>query len=331
MGNLSGKVALITGAAGGIGRATSKLFIKEGAKGVIMADIWDEMGEKTADELGPNAIYIHTDVSQESDIKKAIDLAVEKFGQLDVVFSNAGNPGSGGGLEEIETEDFDHTMAVHLRGAVLCMKHSIPLMKKQGSGCFIFTGSVAGFQQGMGGLAYSLSKAALIHLARIAAVELGIFGIRANTIAPGGIATGIFGQGVGFSRETAEKWGNLRKDMMADGQPIRRAGVPEDIAKAALFLASDSSSFISGVTLLVDGGLLSGRIPYDPQEGQQKFYESLQKLDPEDQKMMIKQIQEGAQKGMEQLKYLKPEIRERIMKRMQRMAENRQEILKGEK
>ncbi len=331
MGNLSGKVALITGAAGGIGRATSKLFIKEGAKGVVMADIWDEMGEKTADELGPNAIYIHTDVSQESDIKKAIDLAVEKFNQLDVVFSNAGNPGSGGGLEEIETEDFDHTMAIHLRGAVLCMKHSIPLMKKQGSGCFIFTGSVAGFQQGMGGLAYSLSKAALIHLARIAAVELGIFGIRANTIAPGGIATGIFGQGVGFSRETAEKWGNLRKDMMADGQPIRRAGVPEDIAKAALFLASDSSSFISGVTLLVDGGLLSGRIPYDPQEGQQKFYESLQKLDPEDQQMMIKQIQEGAQKGMEQLKYLKPEIRERIMKRMQRMAENRQEILKGEK
>ena len=331
MGNLRGKVALITGAAGGIGRATSKLFIKEGAKGVVMADIWDEMGEKTADELGPNAIYIHTDVSQESDIKKAIDLAVEKFNQLDVVFSNAGNPGSGGGLEEIETEDFDHTMAIHLRGAVLCMKHSIPLMKKQGSGCFIFTGSVAGFQQGMGGLAYSLSKAALIHLARIAAVELGIFGIRANTIAPGGIATGIFGQGVGFSRETAEKWGNLRKDMMADGQPIRRAGVPEDIANAALFLASDSSSFISGVTLLVDGGLLSGRIPYDPQEGQQKFYESLQKLDPEDQQMMVKQIQEGAQKGMEQLKYLKPEIRERILKRMQRMAKNRQEILKGEK
>jgi len=331
MGNLRGKVALITGAAGGIGRATSKLFIKEGAKGVVMADIWDEMGEKTADELGPNAIYIHTDVSQESDIKKAIDLAVEKFNQLDVVFSNAGNPGSGGGLEEIETEDFDHTMAIHLRGAVLCMKHSIPLMKKQGSGCFIFTGSVAGFQQGMGGLAYSLSKAALIHLARIAAVELGIFGIRANTIAPGGIATGIFGQGVGFSRETAEKWGNLRKDMMADGQPIRRAGVPEDIANAALFLASDSSSFISGVTLLVDGGLLSGRIPYDPQEGQEKFYESLQKLDPEDQQMMIKQIQEGAQKGMEQLKYLKPELRERIMKRMQRMAENRQEILKGAK
>jgi len=326
MGKLNGKVALITGAAGGIGRATSKLFIEEGAKGVILADIWDEMGEKFADELGPNAIYIHTDVSQESDIKKAIDLAVEKFNRIDIVFSNAGNPGSGGVFEDIKTEDFDYTMAVHLRGAVLCMKHSIPLMKKQGSGCFICTGSVAGFQQGMGGLAYSLSKAALIHLVRIAAVELGIFGIRANTIAPGGIATGIFGQGVGFSRETAEKWGDLRKVLMADQQSIRRAGIPEDIANAALFLASDSSSFITGETLLVDGGLLSGRIPYDPQEAQEKFYEILQKLDPEDQNMMIEKIQEGAEKTMEQLKYMKPEIRERIMKRMQRMAKGRQDI-----
>ena len=327
MGTLNGKVALITGAAGGIGRATSKLFIEQGAKGVILADIWDEMGEKFADELGPNAIYIHADVSQESDVKKAIDLAVEKFGRLDIVFSNAGNPGSGGGFEDIKTEDFDYTMAVHLRGAVLCMKHSIPLMKKQGSGCFICTGSVAGFQQGMGGLAYSLSKAALIHLVRIAAVELGIFGIRANTIAPGGIATGIFGQGVGFSRETAEKWGDLRKVLMADQQSIRRAGIPEDIANAALFLASDSSSFITGETLLVDGGLLSGRIPYDPLEAQEKFYEILQKLDPEDQNMMIEKIQEGAEKTMEQLKYLKPEVRERIMKRMQRMGERREDIL----
>jgi len=204
-------------------------------------------------------------------------------------------------------------------------------MKKQGSGCFICIGSVAGFQQGMGGLAYSLSKAALIHLVRIAAVELGIFGIRANTIAPGGIATGIFGQGIGFSRETAEKWGDLRKVFMADGQAIRRAGIPEDIANAALFLASDSSSFITGETLLVDGGLLSGRIPYDPQEGQENFYKALQELDPEDQKIMINGIQEGAQKSMEQLKFLKPEIRERIMKRMQRMAERRQEVLKGDK
>ena len=180
MGKLDGKVAIITGAAGGIGRATSKLFFEEGAKGVVMVDIWDEMGEKTAKELGPNAIYIHGDVSQESDIKKSIDLAIKKFGRLDVIFSNAGNPGAGGGIEDIATDDFDHTVAVHLRAAFLYMRYSIPIMKKQGSGCFICTSSVAGFQQGMGSLPYSLSKAGLVHLVRIAAVEFGIFGIKKN-------------------------------------------------------------------------------------------------------------------------------------------------------
>jgi len=331
MGKLDGKVALITGAAGGIGRATSKLFIEEGAKGVVMVDIWDEMGRKTADDLGPNAVYIHTDVSQESDIKKSIDLTIEKFGHLDVVFSNAGNPGPGGGIEEIPTDEFDHTIAIHLRAAFLYMKYSIPIMKKQGSGCFICTSSVAGFQQGMGSAPYSLSKAGLIHLVRIAAVELGIFGIRANAIAPGGIATGIFGQGYGLSRESAERYGELMKGMLAAGQSIRRAGLPEDIANAALFLASDSSSFISGITLLVDGGLLSGRIPQDPEDAQERYYDMINKLDPEDQKIIVQKIQEGAAKTLEQLKFMKPEIRERIMKRMQKMAERRQQFLNPEK
>ena len=259
MGKLDGKVALITGAAGGIGRATSKLFIKEGAKGVVMADIWDEMGKKTAEELGPNAIYLHTDVSEEDDIKKSIELAIEKFGRLDIVFSNAGNPGPGGSIDDVPTEEFDHTVAIHLRAAFLYMKHSIPIMKKQGTGCFICTSSVASFQQGMGTLPYSLSKAGINNLVRIAAVELGIFGIRANAIAPGGIATGIFGQAFGVSRNGAEKVADLMKGTLADMQAIRRAGLPEDITNTALFLASESSSFITGVTLKVDGGLLSGR------------------------------------------------------------------------
>ncbi|MHA2186105.1 MAG: SDR family NAD(P)-dependent oxidoreductase [Promethearchaeota archaeon] len=322
MGVLDQKVALITGAAGGIGRATSKLFIDEGAK-VVMVDIWDEMGEKTAGELGPNAIYVHGDVSQESDIKKSIDLAVEKFGRLDIVFSNAGNPGTGGSIENVEVEGFDYDIAVHLRAAFLYMKLSIPIMKKQGSGCFICTGSVAGFQQGMGGLSYSLCKAALIHLVRIAAVELGIFGIRANTIAPGGIATGIFGQGIGLSREKAEEWAEIRKEIMANVQPIRRAGLPEDIANAALFLASEASSFITGITLKVDGGLLSGRIPQDNEENEIIWNHMFSQLEPADQKMITELIQEGAQKAAENLKYIKPEIRERILKREQRVAERR--------
>ena len=320
MGKLDGKVALITGAAGGIGRATSKLFIEEGAKGVVMADIWDEMGKKTADKLGPNAIYLHTDVSQESEIEKSIELAIEKYGQLDIVFSNAGNPGPGGSIDDVPTDEFDHTVAIHLRAAYLYMKHSIPIMKKQGSGCFIVTSSVASFQQGMGTLPYSISKAGINQMVRMAAVELGIFGIRANAIAPGGIATGIFGKAFGLSNNGAEKVAELMKGALADMQAIRRAGLPEDIANAALFLASDSSSFITGVTLKVDGGLLSGRIPQDQDEGQARWLEMIQTLDPEDQKILTERAQEGMKKVMEDLKYMKPEIREKVIKRLQKMA-----------
>ena len=325
MKQLDGKVALITGAAGGIGRATSKLFINEGAKGVVMADIWDEMGEKTADQLGPNAIYIHTDVSQELDIKKSIELALEKFGRLDIVFSNAGNPGPRGGIEDTPTDEFDHTMAIHLRAAYLYMKHSIPIMKKQGTGCFICTSSVAAFQQGMGTLPYSLSKAAINHLVRIATVELGIFGIRANAIAPGGIATGIFGKAIGLSRNGAEKFGKLMKENLAGGQAIRRAGLPEDIANAALFLAADSSSFITGITLKVDGGMLSGRIPQYPQESQERWLKMVQSLDAEEQKIFAQRAQEGMKKLLEDLQYMKPEIQERIRKRMGLSAPEKKE------
>lgn len=331
MGKLDGKVALITGAAGGIGRATSKLFIEEGAKGVVMADIWDEMGEKIAEELGPNAKYIHTDVSQEADIIKAIDLAVEKFGRLDVVFSNAGNPGPVGVIEDVPTDEFDHTVAIHLRAAFLCMKYSIPIMKKQGTGCFITTSSVAGFQQGLGTLPYSLSKAGIIQLTRIAAVELGAFGIRANAIAPGGIATGIFGQGFGLSPDVAVDFGESIKDILAIYQPIKRAGLPEDIAHAALFLADDASSFITGVTLKVDGGLLSGRVPQDPEELMEKYFNVINQLDSEDQKILMSKIQEGAKKTIEDMKYMTPVAREQTLKGMQKFAKKQQELMKGSK
>ncbi|MFX1339969.1 MAG: SDR family NAD(P)-dependent oxidoreductase [Promethearchaeota archaeon] len=329
MGRLDGKVALITGAAGGIGRATSKLFIEEGAKGVVMADIWDEMGEKKAEELGPNAIYVHTDVSQEADIIKAIDLAIEKFGRLDIVFSNAGNPGPVGVIEDVPTDEFDRTVAIHLRAAFLFMKYSIPIMKKQGSGCFITTSSVAGFQQGLGTLPYSLSKAGIIQLTRIAAVELGPFGIRANAIAPGGISTGIFGQGIGLSPEVAVKFGEFIKEILAIFQPIRRAGLPEDIAYAALFLAEDTSSFISGVTLKVDGGLLSGRVPQDPEDLMEKYFNIIRQLDPEDQKIFFSRIQESTKKIIEDMKYMTPVAREQTFKGMQKLAKKQQELMKG--
>jgi NAD(P)-dependent dehydrogenase (short-subunit alcohol dehydrogenase family) len=284
-----------------------------------MADIWDEMGEKMAAQLGSNAFYIHTDVSQEKDIEKSIKMAMDKFGRLDIVFSNAGNTGPGGNIEDVPTNEFDHTMAIHLRAAFLYMKHSIPIMKKQGSGCFILTSSVAGYQQGMGGLAYSLSKAALIHLARIAAVELGIFGIRANAIAPGFVATGIFGAGLVLSHDGREKLANFMRNFPTNTQSIRRAGVPEDVANAALFLASDSSSFITGETLLVDGGLLSGRIPQDPDEGIHTWDEMIKDLNPEDQKILEFIVRESDDKVIERLQFYKPYsiIMSTLLKRIQ--------------
>ena len=330
MKRLNGKVAVITGGASGIGKATVRLFVGEGVR-VVFSDIQDDKGKAIADELGSNAIYLHANVRNEFEIKAAIDLAVEKFGHLDVVFSNAGNPGPGGAIEDVPTDEFDKTVAIHLRAAFLCMKHSIPIMKKQGSGCFITTSSVAAYQHGMGSLPYSLSKAGLMHLVRIAAVELGVFGIRANAIAPGFIATGIFGQGYGLTREGAEKLADLMKNAPSDGQPIRRAGLPEDIANAALFLASDSNGFITGVTLKVDGGLLSGRIPQDPEESMERWYKMISQLDPEEQQIIASRIEEGAQKAIEDLKYVKPEIRERIMKRMQKMVERRQQFLNPER
>ena len=329
MGKLDGKVVIITGAASGIGKATSRLFIEEGAK-VVMADITDETGKKIADDLGINAEYVHTDVSNESEIINIINFAVEKFGgRLDVVFSNAGNPGPGGLIEDIETVDFDKTVSIHLRAAYLFMKHSIPIMKKQRSGSLISTSSVSAYRSGMGTLPYSCSKAAILELTRIAAVELGPFGIRANAIVPGGIVTGIFSASYGLSQNGVSKFGDYLRKSLANNQAIRRAGEPEDIARVALFLASDDSGFITGQPIIVDGGLLAGRtLPPDPEEMIDNYYEMLNSLNPEDRQIIISSLQEGAIRAQKQLQYLTPEEREKAIKNMQEIAERRAKRVK---
>ena len=172
------------------------------------------------------------------------------------------------------------------------------------------------------------AKAGIRQLTRIAAVELGPYGIRANAIAPGGISTGIFGQGFGLSPEVAVKFGKMIKDILAIYQPIPRAGLPEDIAHAALFLAEDSSSFITGETLKVDGGLLSGRIPQDPEDLMEKYFNIITQLDPEDQKIVMAKMAEGAQKATKDMKYLKPIARKQLLKRMQKLMKKQQELMK---
>ncbi len=257
MGKLDGKVAIITGAASGIGRETGRLFAEEGAR-VIISDIEDERGEKLAAELGDTVTFLHADVSREADVRGLVNHATDTLGRLDCIFNNAGIPGAGGPVADIPVDGWDATVGVHLRGVFLGMKFAAPVMVKQGSGSIISTASVAGIQTGFGGHAYSASKAAIIHLTRSVAMELGISGVRVNCICPGGIATAIFGRGMGLSADDADQFSELMKPMMANAQPIKRAGIPEDIARAALWLASDDSTFVNGHALVVDGGLTGG-------------------------------------------------------------------------
>lgn len=258
MGKLEGKVAVITGGASGIGEATVRLFVEEGSR-VLIADIQDKKGHCLAEELGDAALYQHTDVSREADVQAAVENALASFDRLDCIFNNAGIPGFSGPIEETPVEAFDHTLRVHLRGVFLGIKHAAPIMKRQGAGSIINTASVAGLHTGYGSHAYSTAKAAIIHLTRLAAVELGESGIRVNCICPGGIPTSIFGVAFGLSPEEADRTVGLLKEPFSGIQPLRRAGEPRDIALAALWLAGDDSSFVNGHSLVVDGGLTCGR------------------------------------------------------------------------
>ncbi|MGH7857458.1 MAG: SDR family oxidoreductase, partial [Candidatus Binatia bacterium] len=225
------------------------------------------------DELGPPTAYAHTDVSREEDIAAAIGLAVERFGRLDCLFNNAGFGGVDEPLEAIPMEGYGQTMDVLLKGVLLGIKHAAPIMKKQRSGSVINTGSVAGLRAGYGPLVYSAAKAAVIHLSRCAAAELGEWGIRVNSICPGGIVTPIFGKALGLPVEKADETLGTVSELLRTFQPIPRPGHPADIASAALWLASEESAFVSGHELVVDGGLVAGRRFTEAQESWNAFRE----------------------------------------------------------
>jgi NAD(P)-dependent dehydrogenase (short-subunit alcohol dehydrogenase family) len=255
---LEGKVAVITGAADGIGEASARLFIEEGAR-VVMADIDDERGRAIAKELGKKAVYTHADVTCEADIKAAIDLAVRDFGRLDCLYNNAGGAGIFAPIQDIPVEAFDKTIALLLRAAFIGIKYAAPVMKPQGSGSIISTASTSGFRTGDSDHSYAAAKAGIIQLTRMAAMELGESNIRVNCISPGYVVTGAFQKAAGLSRETYAKRLDAVKAHFATLQSIRRPGMPEDIARAALWLASDDSAFVNGANLVVDGGLSNGK------------------------------------------------------------------------
>jgi NAD(P)-dependent dehydrogenase (short-subunit alcohol dehydrogenase family) len=258
MGKLSGKVAVVTGGASGIGRGTVELFLKEGAS-VVAADLQDDKGARLVEDLGEKISYVRTDVSNEADVKAMIAHALEKFGRLDCLFNNAGIPGLGGPIAETPCEEFDTVMAVVVRGVFLGIKHAAPIMCRQQSGSIISTASVAGIRIGFGPHIYSAAKAAVIQLVKSTARELGESNVRVNCICPGGIATPIFGKMFGLATQVADQTVEPMKMILEKMQPIPRAGAPSDIAQAALWLASDDSSFVTGHELVVDGGITLGR------------------------------------------------------------------------
>jgi len=259
MPRLAGKVAIVTGGASGIGEATVRLFADEGAA-VVVADIQDEAGRVLTADLGARGVYVHADVTREADVETTVREAVTRFGRLDCLCNNAGAGGVQGSIETISVDGFDATVALLLRSVLLGMKHAAPIMKRQGTGSIISTASVAGLRTGFGPHVYSAAKAAVIHLTRSVAMELGEHGVRVNCICPGGIATPIFGKSFGLSADRAEGTIPLIKGILETAQPIPRSGVPDDIARAALWLASDESTFVNGEALVVDGGLTGGRL-----------------------------------------------------------------------
>jgi NAD(P)-dependent dehydrogenase (short-subunit alcohol dehydrogenase family) len=262
---LEGKIALITGGCSGIGLGTVELFAAEGAK-VIVADVQDEKGAMLEQRFPDRVRYSHCDVTQEEDIAKAVATASEAFGGLDILFNNAGSGGTGAGIPEMTVEAWDGTMNLLLRSVMLGMKHAVPLMQARGGGSIVNTASIAGIEAGWGPVAYSTAKGAVIHLTRVAAAQLARDKIRVNAICPGLIATSIFGASIGLPRAVADQMAARVAETASKFQPIAKAGLPEDIARACLYLASDASAFVTGTHMVVDGGITTGdRHAWDPE------------------------------------------------------------------
>jgi NAD(P)-dependent dehydrogenase (short-subunit alcohol dehydrogenase family) len=256
-GRLDGKVAVITGATSGIGAATARRFVVEGAR-VILAGRSAERGNALQVELGSQAVFQRADVMHEAEIAAVIDAAVSRFGKLDCLFNNAG-AATPGELDTITEQQFDYGMKLLVGSVMFGIKHAARVMNAGGS--IINNSSIAAHRLGQGGTLYSAAKAAVSHVTRIAGARLGANGIRVNSISPGAIATPIFWGGSAKAatlsdednaRKLAKLTGNL-----ARATPLPRSGVADDIAYAAVFLASDEGSFINAHDLVVDGGRIA--------------------------------------------------------------------------
>lgn len=257
---LAGKVAIITGGASGIGKATVELFLAAGAK-VVIADVQDEAGKALAAKLGGAAVFQHTDVSSEGDMQAVVDLAVRHFGALDILFNNAGmSCGAYPSFLDDKLDDFDRVMRVNVLGPMLGTRNAARVMAKGGKGGVILNNaSIAGSLAGMGMMTYRASKAALIQFSKSSAIDLARHGIRVNCIVPGHVRTELssFGE-KGADGDLAARIEEGVGAVYLSNQLIKRRGQPEDVANVALFLASDKSRHMTGVVLPVEGGVTVG-------------------------------------------------------------------------
>ena len=261
---LDGKVAVITGAASGIGLATVELFVEEGAR-VLAADLQAEAGQALAARFPGAVHFMPCDVTQPAQLRQAIDGAAAQFGGLDILFSNAGAGGSMAGVENWDEAGWDRTHALLLRSVAAGASFAVPHLKRRGGGAIINTSSVSALQAGYAPLAYSVAKAGVLHYTRLAAAELSAHRIRINAIVPGFIATNIFGGLMNLGPGEADQLRAQIAERSGTANPIGRSGRPRDIAEAALFLASDAAGFITGTHLTVDGGITIGpRHAWDP-------------------------------------------------------------------
>lgn len=254
---LEGKVAVITGACSGIGLATLELFVEEGAR-VLAADVQEDMGRELERRFAGTVRFAACDVTNPQQIKAAIDLAVQHFGSLDILFNNAGHGGSTAGVEDWDEAGWDMTHALLLRAVAAGTSFATPHMKLRGGGSVISTSSISALQAGYAPIAYSVAKAGVLHYTRLAAKDLSQHKIRINAVVPGFIATSIFGQGMGMNLEEARQFAQQVAAKSGSANPVGRSGLPRDIAEAVLFLASDASSFVTGTSITVDGGLTIG-------------------------------------------------------------------------
>lgn len=256
-GMVNGTTAIVTGGASGLGEATCRLMVAEGAR-VVVADIQDAKGEAVAADIGDAAVYRHVDVTSEDDIRSVVDETIERWGRLDCMFNNAGIVGSVGPIDEMPLDEWQFSMDVLLKSVFLGSKHAARVMKPQGFGVILATSSVAGVQGGLGPHAYNMAKTAIVGFTKNLAAELGPYGVRANAIAPGKHNTPmnadvLFGDPDALDRSL--------EYFSTKATPLKgRAGLADDIAEAATWLMSDRAGFVSGHTLVVDGGFTTGSV-----------------------------------------------------------------------